>query len=87
MTLGFRDIADQSLQWIGRISVWLLLSRRCARDESAFCAVTGGALLCTGFGGVVGFAPSDHSRNIGANGETTLGVWQMCVWDSSSERL
>jgi len=72
-TLGFWDIADQSLQWIGRSAAWLLLRKHFTREESALCAATGGALVCAVFGGVVGFALSDLSRSIDAIGETILG--------------
>jgi hypothetical protein len=73
LTLGFWDIADQSLQWIGRSAASHLLRKHFTRDESALCAATGGALVCAVFGGVVGFALSDLSRSINAIGGTILG--------------
>jgi hypothetical protein len=80
LTLGFWEIADQSLQWIGRSAAWLLLRRHFTRDESALCAATGGALVCTVVGGVVGFALSDLSQSIGAVGGMTLGcLLGMCM--------
>lgn len=74
LTLGFWDIADRSLQWIGRSAASHLLRRHFTRDESALCAATGGALVCAVFGGVVGFALADLSLiNIDAIGGTILG--------------
>ena len=73
LRLGFWDIADQSLQWIGRSAAWLLLRKHFTRDESALCAATGGALVCALFGGAVGFVLSDPSRNIDAIVGTILG--------------
>jgi hypothetical protein len=49
------------------------LRRHFTRDESALCAATGGALVCALFGGVVGFALSNLSRNIDAIGGMILG--------------
>ncbi len=73
LTLGFWCIADQSLQWIGRGAAWILLRRQSTRDECTLCAAAGGALLCAVFGGVIGFALSDPSRDISAIAGTTLG--------------
>jgi hypothetical protein len=74
------DIADQSLQWIGRSAAWLLLRRHFTLDESALCAATGGSLVCALFGGAAGFALSDSSRNIDAIGGTVLGgVLGVCL--------
>jgi hypothetical protein len=74
LTLGFWEIADQSLQWIGRSAAWHLARRRFTRDESVLCAAAGGALACAVFGGVVGFSLADFSlNNIGAIGGTILG--------------
>jgi hypothetical protein len=73
LRLGCWDIADRSLQWIGRSAAWLLLRKHFARDESALCAAAGGALVCALFGGVLGFALSDPSRNTDAIGGTILG--------------
>jgi hypothetical protein len=73
LTLGFWEIADQILQWIGRSAAWLLLRKHFTRDENALCAATGGALVCAVFGGVVGFALSDLSRDMGAIGGAILG--------------
>ena len=72
LTLGFWGIADQSLQWIVRGAAWILLRRHSTRDESTLCAAAGGALICTVFGGVVGFALSDSSRDVSAIGGTIL---------------
>ena len=73
LTLGFWDIADQSLHWIGRSAAWHLLRKRFTRDERALCTATGGALVCAVFGGGVGFALSDLSRSMDAIGGTILG--------------
>lgn len=73
LTLGVWEIADHSLQWIGRSAVWLLLRRPAARDESALYAAAGGSLLGAVSGGVVGFALSDISGDIGAIGGTAVG--------------
>ena len=73
LTPGFWGIADQSLQWIGRGAAWILLRRHSTRDESTLCAAAGGALICAVFGGVVGFALSDLSRDISVIGGTILG--------------
>jgi hypothetical protein len=73
LTLGFWEIADQCLQWIGRSAAWLLLRKHFTRDESALCAATGGALICAVYGGVVGFALSDLSREMNAIGGAILG--------------
>lgn len=70
---GFWDIADRSLQWIGRCATVLLAKRPSAGGESATYAVTGGALVCAVFGGLVGFTLSDPSQDIGAMGGTILG--------------
>ena len=74
LTFGFWSIADQSLQWIGRGAAWILLRRHSTRDESTLCAAVGGALICAVFGGVVGFALSDSSRDVSAIGGTILGA-------------
>jgi uncharacterized protein YcfJ len=93
LTVGIWQIADQSLQWIGRSAAWVLLRRHPTRDESTLCAATGGALVCMVLGGVVGFALSDPSQNIDAMGGTTLGcllgvcmgfVFGVCVETISS---
>jgi uncharacterized protein YcfJ len=73
LTFGVWDSADQSLQWIGRSAAWLLLRRRFTRDESAFCAATGGSLVCAVFGGVVGFVLSGLSRDMSTIDATILG--------------
>jgi hypothetical protein len=73
LTLGFWDIADQSLQWFGRGAAWLLLRKHFTRDESALCAATGGAIVCAVFGGVVGFVLSNLSRTIDVIGGAILG--------------
>lgn len=73
LTPGFWDIADQSLQWIGRGTAWLLLRRHSTKDEGAFDAVIGGALVCAVCGGVVGLALSDSSRDMGVIDGTILG--------------
>jgi hypothetical protein len=73
LTVGFWDIADQSLQWIGRNAARLLLGRHFTRVDSAFCAATGGAFVCAVFGGVIGFALSELSQNIDVIGGTILG--------------
>lgn len=67
------DIADRSLQWIGRGAMGLLLKRPSGGDESATYAVTGGALVCAVFGGVAGFTLSDLSQETGVIGGTILG--------------
>jgi hypothetical protein len=80
LTLGFWGIADQSLQWIGRGAAWILLRRQSTRDECTLCAAAGGALICSVFGGVVGFALSDLSRDMSAIGGTILGsLLGVCV--------
>ncbi len=77
---GFWGIADQSLQWIGRGTTWLLLRRRSTSDEGTLDAAIGGALVCAAFGGVFGFVLSDHSRNITAIDGTILGsLLGMCI--------
>lgn len=73
LATGFWDIADRSLQWIGRGAARLLLKRRSRGDESAKYAAIGGALVCAVFGGVVGFTLSDPSQDIGAIDGTILG--------------
>jgi hypothetical protein len=70
---GLWDIADRSLQWIGRGATGLVLKRPSRGDESATYAVTGGALVCAVFGGVVGFTLSHASQDTGAIGGTILG--------------
>jgi hypothetical protein len=65
--------ADQSLQWVGRTASWIFLRRHYSRDECTLCAGAGGALIFAVFGGVVGFALSDLSRDIGVIGGTILG--------------
>jgi len=72
-TLGFWDIADQCLEWIGRTAAWLLLRKHFTPDENALCAATGGAIVCAVFGGFVGFALSEFPRGLDAIGGTTLG--------------
>jgi hypothetical protein len=73
LTFGVWDIADQSLQWVGRSATWLLLRRHFTSDESSLCAATGGALVCAVFGGVAGFALSDLSRDFGVIDATIFG--------------
>jgi uncharacterized protein YcfJ len=73
LTLGSWDIADHSLQWIGRGVAWILLRRQSTRDESTFCAAAGGALIFAVFGGVVGFALSNSSHDVSVIGGTILG--------------
>jgi hypothetical protein len=70
---GLWDIADRSLQWIGRGATGLVLKRPSRGDESATYAVTGGALVCAVFGGVVGFTLSHASQDTDAIGGTMLG--------------
>ena len=72
-SFGIWDLADQSLQWIGKSVSWLMLRRDSKIDEGSLCAATGGALVCGLFGGVVGFALSGSSPNIGAVGGIILG--------------
>jgi len=73
LTFGVWDIADQSLQWVGRSATWLLLRRHFTNDESALCAATGGALVCAVFGGGIGFVLSGLSRDMGVIDATILG--------------
>ncbi|MGC2612808.1 MAG: hypothetical protein WA354_02175 [Terracidiphilus sp.] len=69
LTRGFWDSADQILQWLGR----LLLRRRAISDEGALYALTGGALVCALFGGLIGFAVSHLSPHSAAIVGTILG--------------
>lgn len=73
LTRGFWDIVDQNLEWIGRSAVRLVSRRRSTTDASTLDAAIGGALVCAAFGGVVGFALSGSSREIGAIGGAMLG--------------
>jgi hypothetical protein len=73
LTLGSWAIADRSFQFIGRGAVWLLFRRHSPKDESALYAAAGGALICAVFGGVVGFALSNLSRDISVVEGTILG--------------
>lgn len=75
LTFGVWNISDQGLQWTRKSAAWLLLRRNSKSDESALCAATGGALVCAVFGGVVGFALSDLSRDIGVIDATIVGGW------------
>lgn len=70
---GLWDIADRSLQWIGRGATGVLRKRPSKGDESATYAVTGGALVCTVLGALVGFTLSNPLHDIGAIGGTILG--------------
>ena len=73
LTRGFWDIADQSLQWLGRGAVCLLWRGHSTADENALNAEIGGALVCAAIGGVVGFAFSEPSQDLGALDGTILG--------------
>jgi hypothetical protein len=63
-TLGFWDVVDLALRQIGKGSVWLLMRKPGKGVPGPAYALIGGALVCTLFGGVVGFALSDFSRNM-----------------------
>jgi hypothetical protein len=73
LTIGVWEIADRSLQWIGRGAVWLLFRWHFAGDEGALSAATGGSCVCVLFGGVLGFALSNSSQNVSAIDATILG--------------
>ncbi len=73
LTCGCWAIADRSLQWIGRCAAWLLFRRHSTEGERALYAAIGGALVCAVLGGVVGFALSDLSREMGAIDGAILG--------------
>lgn len=70
---GFWGIFDRNLQWIGRGTARLLLRKHSTTDEGPLDAAIGGALVCAVFGGICGFALSDHSKNITAIDGTILG--------------
>ena len=73
LTLGIWDIADQSLQWIGRGAASILFKRDSTIEEGTLYAAAGGALICAIFGGFVGFVLSDLSRDISVLEGTILG--------------
>ena len=80
LTPGIWDIADQSLQWLGRGAICQLLRRQYTTDDCDLYAATGGALVCAAFGGVVGFVFSGPSRDLGAIDGTILGgLLGVCV--------
>lgn len=72
-TFGFWDLFDESLQWIGKGVAWLLLRKHYTRDEDPLWAAIGGAFVCAVFGGIVGFALSKPSPELGAIGGSILG--------------
>ena len=63
--------SDSSMDW--KKCCVASVRKHFTRDESALCAATGGALVCAVFGGVVGFALSGLSRDMGAIGGAILG--------------
>lgn len=80
LTRGFWDTTDQSLQWLGKGAVWLLFRKHAITDEGALYAEIGGALVCAAFGGMVGFAVSEPSQDLGALAGTMLGgLLGMCI--------
>ena len=80
LTHGFWDLADHSLQWIGRGAARILFRRGCARDDGALCAATGGALVCAVLGGAFGFTLFDPSQQVSEIGGTLLGaLLGLCV--------
>lgn len=72
-TVGFWDVVDLSLRWIGKSAAWLVTRKSANHDEGAGYALIGGAVLFTILGGLVGLGLSDHSRNIVAVEGAVLG--------------
>lgn len=80
LTVGFWDIADVSLRWIGRSAVWLLIKNRGTQDGGTAYALIGGALVCTVLGGVTGFGLAGHSYSAAtAEGATLGGLLGACM--------
>jgi hypothetical protein len=80
LTIGVWEIADRTLQWIGRGAAWLLFRWHFAGNEGALSAATGGSCVCVLFGGVLGFALSNSSQNVSAIYATVLGgLLGLCV--------
>ena len=80
LTHGFWDLADQSLQWIGKVATERLSRRRCTGNDGTLHASTGGALVCAVFGGAIGFALLAPSQEISEIGGMLLGgVLGVCL--------
>jgi uncharacterized protein YcfJ len=69
-TLGFWGAVDLFLQWIGKTAAKALTRKSGSAEENA---VIGGALVCAAFGGVIGFALSDFSRDMAVTAGAVIG--------------
>lgn len=76
---GLWDIAEAALCSIGRGAARLMRRKISSDKEYAVYAMIGGALLCTAFGAVIGFALSDLSQNASIEGAIIGGLLGACV--------
>ncbi len=90
-TLGFWDVADRALWWVGKGVARFFMRKSGRPAASAAYTLIGGAIVGALFGGALGFALSDYSRNTatlaGAIIGGLLGACQGAVFGSFVETV